>query len=131
MKTKQLLSGVMVVALALVLGAPAAAQMDELDRLGALGGVPNLGEVVKMALGGRAPEGVTVEKLDGGLVKVAVPLRENSEVLRQKLAKDLINCAITIDLLEPTFAGQLLTYDVAEGFQLFEGDGPGVGLETI
>lgn len=100
-------------ALALTLAAPATAQMSNLDQLGDLAGVRNMNDLVKQALRGEAPEGVTVEKLDNGLTKIAIALRPDSPVFRQKLAKNLINCALTVDLFEPDLFADTVSFDVA------------------
>lgn len=110
-------------ALAAVLAMPATAQLGNLDRVGELGGVPNLQAMVKEALSGRAPEGVTVDELDGGFLRITVPLRQGSPVLRQKMAKDLLGVAIHVSLSELDFVGQLLTFDAAPlpNFEYFAG----------
>ena len=103
-------------AMAVIGAAPSHAQIGDLAEIG---GPRNLAAIAKQALRGAPPEGVTVEKLDGGLTKISIPIPENSPVLRQKLAKDLINCAITVELFEPDLLGDILSFDVAP-IDLFE-----------
>ena len=72
--------------LVVVLAAPSivSAQTVALDELGTLGGMPNLGALVKEALNGRVPAGVDVDRLDNGMVQVTVPLPENARAPRDR-----------------------------------------------
>ena len=61
-QTSQRISGAaLAVTLLLTLTTPATAEIGRLDEIGAMGGVLNLGALVKQALRGEAPEGVIVE----------------------------------------------------------------------
>lgn len=118
MPAKKIL-GIALIAALLPLTSSVAADraQSENDRLEHLAAWAPADVLAKIALAGGLLDQARVEALDSGLVKVTIPMSDRllrkAHADRNEAAKTLFPLAVWASLLEQSFAGQILSVDVA------------------